>query len=332
MHMKNYISRLLKIILAAIILTMAWNYIFDTSGLFQQDFSNKRHEEPNQRFVKVRYIRSEPEKYNAFCFGSSRVENIDLLRIDNGLRYYNMTYSKGLPAEWLEDVQSFIHSGVKIKQIIIGLDDFSFRIDPEYHKKQWLRIPYTDNNIKTYLLYLLRQPKKPDTVDDSNWVIYDIHGTGRPLHPQIDEAIEADVERHSKKDAFKKPTRNDGYRMEETMSELKTLKELCEDNHIELVVFINPIHELTYRNTNLQEFNEFKRRLVQLTNYYDFSGLNDVTTNNYYYYETSHYRPLVGDMIVNRIFHDGNKDFGAYVTKDNIEEHIKRLNNQVNPK
>ena len=324
---KKYVYRLLGIVIFALLFTMGWNYVYDTSGFFNQDFSIKR-EEPNQHFVKMRYIFSQPEKYNAFCFGSSRVGNIDLLRIDNGMRYYNMTYSEGIPAEWLNDLQVFIKKGVHIKQVMIGLDDFSFRVDPELHKKQLSRIPYKDNNFLTYFNYLLKQPRKLDNNLDKASV-YDIYGSGRPLHPEKDEIIEADIEKHVNDEKFKKPCVYVGNRVKETISELIQLKELCDDNNIQLIVFINPIHAVTHRDTDMQDFNEFKRQLAQVMDYYDFSGLNEITTNNYYYYETSHYRPLVGDMIVNRLFNKGNADFGVYVTKENVDKHLQRLEDQL---
>lgn len=325
--MKRYVYRLLGIVMFALLFTMGWNYVFDTSGVFNQNFSIKRVE-PNQHFVKMRYVLAEPKKYNAFCFGSSRVGNIDLMRIDNGLRYYNMTYSEGLPEEWLNDVQAFVKYGVQVKQIMIGLDDFSFRVNPELHKGQLLRIPYTEDNLKTYFVYLLKKPGKPVNMEDKG-SIFDIYGTGRPLHSEPDERIEADVETHLKDEKFAKPTSYRGNRIKETIADLAKLKVLCNDNNIELIVFINPINAVTYRDTNMQEFNEFKRQLAQITDYYDFSGLNDITTNNYYYYETSHYRPLVGDMIVNRLFYKGNADFGVYVTKENVEEHLQDLEKQL---
>ena len=326
--MKKYVYRLLGIFILTMLITMGWNYVFDTSGLFNQDFSIKRVE-PNQHFVKMRYILAEPKKYDAFCFGSSRVGNIDLLKIDNGLNYYNMTYSEGLPAEWLADLQTFIKNGVSVKQVMIGLDDFSLRVDPESHKNQWLRIPYTEHNLKTYFSYLLKKPEKPANTGNKGSV-FDIYGSGRPLHPEPDEAIEADIEKHLSSDKFKKPTSYKGNRIEQTISDLSAMKTLCDANNIKLIVFINPINAITYHDTNLTEFNEFKRQLAQVTDYYDFSGLNEITTNNYYYYETSHYRPLVGDMIVNRLFNKGNENFGVYVTKENVDEHLRKLEAQLN--
>lgn len=327
--MKIYVLRLMGILMVVMTFTIVWNYIFDTSGLFNRDFSEKRIE-PNQHFVKMRYILSTPQKYNAFCFGSSRVGNIDLQEIDNGLNYYNMTYSEGLPAEWLSDVQTMLRNGVVVKQVMIGIDDFSFRVNPEIHKGQWLRIPYVEGkNTKTYFSYLMNNPKMPAINEKGKGSIYDIYGTGRPLHPEPDEFIEENVEKHLHDERFKKPAHYEGNRILETIRELQQLKKICSENGIELVVFINPINAVTYRDTNMHEFNEFKYRLAQITDYYDFSGVNDITTNNYYYYETSHYRPMVGDMIINRIFHNSNNDFGYYVTKENVESHLQRLELQL---
>ena len=327
--MKKYVCRLIGILLLALLITASWNYFFDTSGLYNQEFSVKRVE-PNQHFVKMRYVLSNPQKYNAFCFGSSRVGNIDLEKIDNGLNYYNMTYSEGVPAEWLADVQAFVNHGIAIKQLILGIDDFSFRVNPNLHKEDWLRIPYIDGmNLSTYLSYLFRMPAKYDKSANEKGSIYDIYGTGRPLHLEVDVQIEEDIKKHLSAEKFQKPTHYEGNRIQETIEELRQLKTICDSNGVELIVFVNPINAVTYRDTNMQEFNEFKFQLAQVTDYYDFSGLNNITTNNYYYYETSHYRPLVGDMIINRLFNKGNADFGVYVTKDNVGEHLKKLEKQL---
>ena len=77
---------------------------------------------------------------------------------------------------------------------------------------------------------------------------------------------------------------------------------------------------------------EISCHLVQ-TNYYDFSGYNTVTTNDCNYYETSHYRPLVGNLIAARIFHDSTisvpDDFGKFITKNTIDNHIILLKKQI---
>lgn len=324
--MKNYTYKFISLVAAALLCVMAYNYALDSSGLFNTDFSYPRVE-PNHHFVKMRYLLANPDKYDAYCFGSSRVGNIDLTKIDNGYRYYNMTYSEGLPHEWLNDIKILLKNQVKVKQIMLGIDDFSFRADPALHESQYLRIPYREDNVKTYLSYLLKMPSKPARTDGKE-SIYDIYDSGRPLHPQPDAEIEANTAKHLADEKFTKPVAYDGNRIKQTIADIKEIQAICEQNHIALIVFINPIHFVTYRANNLDEFNAFKRELAQVTDYYDFSGENEITTNNYYYYETSHYRPLVGDKIVHRIFampQEADVSFGRWVTKENVEEHLAQL-------
>lgn len=120
--------------------------------------------------------------------------------------------------------------------------------------------------------------------------------------------------------------------MEQALRDLRDIRQLADRHGIDLIFFIHPIHVVTYLDNNLEEFDEFKRRLARITAYYDFSGVNEITTNNYYYYETSHYRPIVGDMILARLFPEsaGNcrsapMPFGVQVTSDNVESHLARL-------
>lgn len=136
--MKKFVHRFVISIFVFLLILCGCNYKMDTSGLFNKDFSMPRVE-PNQHFVKMQYIIEHPDRYDAYCFGSSRVGNINLKKINNGYTYYNMTYSEGLPQEWLEDIRILLKNNVKMSQVLIGIDDFSFRINPDDHKRQYLR-------------------------------------------------------------------------------------------------------------------------------------------------------------------------------------------------
>ena len=331
--MKKFVYQFLIFTILILLSISFYNYFNDPYGIFRGDFSKPRPTEPNQHFVKIEYLIKNPEKYNAFCFGSSRVGNLDLTKINNNLKYYNMTYSAGLPQEWLDDIEILLNNNIKISQIMLGIDDFSFRVDPISHHHDYLRIPYHENNLKTYFTLLLKTPSRPLFLfDQSKSSFFDIYNTGRPLHPQADEYIENNTEKHINDKKFNIPCHYTGNRIVETIKSIKEIKELALKNNIDLIVFINPIHKTTYLDNDLKEFNEFKRQLIKITNYYDFSGLNDITTNNYNYYETSHYRPLVGDMMLDVMFnkpHSTKENFGIYVTPKNIDKHISYLENQI---
>lgn len=327
--MKQFVFRFLFCSLLLLGSLALYNYKYDVYGLLNlTEYSALS----NDHFLKVRYLLGNPLKFNAFCFGSSRVGHIDLTKIANGLQYYNMTYPDGLPKEWLDDVRIFLKHDMHIKQILVGIDDFSFRIDPSKHAARYGRIPYDDNgNIRTYLACLLRVPDMSIRKLRDKSVFSYIYGIGMNLNREAEAPVEQDIINHVHDEKFLKSKHHVlGNRIDETIQTFSELKSLCDENDIELIVFINPIHRTAYLANNLDEFNEFKRRLAEVTNYYDFSGLNKVTMNNNYYLETTHYRFIVGDMIVQRIFHpEQGVNFGVWVTKDNVEGHIRELEKQI---
>ena len=88
-----------------------------------------------------------------------------------------------------------------------------------------------------------------------------------------------------------------------------------------------PSTRLTYLNAPFRSnLHASRRELAGISDYYDFSGLNSVTTNNYYYYETSHYRLLVGDMMLKVMLGEPDVQvppgFGVHVTRDECSSTI----------
>lgn len=344
---KKWCKFVLIIILGTVTIISLINYLIDPYGIFRIDFRNQVVE-PNQHFIKVRYIVSNPKKFDSFVFGSSRVNSIDVSKIKNG-KWYNMTYSEGLPAEHLRHLKFFKEHGVLIKNVMIGLDDFSYKIDPNTHFNQMLRQPYPavigESVIAYYVRYLIRFPDKKvlkstlKAYKDRKKGIktyfdhYDFYNTGRGDTSFLDEKIESEPEKYRKDPKFDKPTVFRGDRVEKTLEEIREIVDFCKSNNINLIIFINPHHYKTYLNSNLKQFFYFKKELAKITDYYDFSGLNTVTTDNYYFYETSHYRTIVGDMILKKIFGYPNisvpEDFGIKITKENIEKHLEKQKEEV---
>ena len=103
--------------------TAAVNIERDPLGILRGDFSGVR-QEPDQHFVKMRYILSHPDRYDSFAFGSSRMAKIDLSRAGDG--WYCLSYSQGASDEWLADLKQLLAAGVPVRRLLIGLDDASF--------------------------------------------------------------------------------------------------------------------------------------------------------------------------------------------------------------
>ena len=339
---------ILKYILLSFIFcsgAVLFNFYVDNYSIFRNNYS-KLLQEPNQNFIKMNFLINNNHSFDSFIFGSSRVGKINPTGIKNG-NYYNMTYSEGLPIEHLSNIKLLIKNNIKIKNILIGLDDFSYEVNPMLHKNEPMRqLHYdTDFNLRSqisfYMYYLFKRPSFFDiyrAIQENafNRVFpvsnFDIYNTGLPLVPiEIESYIENNKQAHINNKKFLRPAYYRGNRIKETISHIKEIVELSKKYNFNLLVFINPIHKTTYLDTNFTNFQTFKQELVKITDYYDFSGLNKITTNNYYYYETSHYRVITGELIKKRLFSsDYEEDFGILITKDNIDWHINNLRSQIN--
>lgn len=354
----NFSRKWTTIVLAAILACLAGvasiNVIVDPYGVFHADPS-RRSQSPNLSYLKMNVLLARRGAFDSLLMGSSRVANIDVRNIPGG-KWYNLFLAAGLPQEHLQHLRFLLQNGVSIKTVMIGLDDFSFLFDPRDHLSDLDLQPHPDVSGKSltsfYSEYLFKVKRVfpnikrfiresfggTDTANATDCQ-FDIVKTGMVLcGPDREQAIERNREGHVTSALFNSPW---DYRFlagphaKEALAALESIAELARKNNIRLVLFINPIHKLTYLNAPLEAFAQFKRELSDISGYYDFSGLNSVTTNNYYYYETSHYRLLVGDMMLKVMLGEPKvqvpPDFGIFVTRDNVADHLVRQCRELEP-
>jgi hypothetical protein len=122
---------------------------------------------------------------------------------------------------------------------------------------------------------------------------------------------------------------------EETRRDLKEIVALCKINHIKLYIFMTPHNKSIMDTLITEDYLDYLKDIASISEFYDFSGYNSITTNNCNYYERSHYRPFIGSLIAAKIFDNKSiqvpNDFGKLVNKKNITEHLKnRKENIIN--
>ncbi|MGK7938879.1 MAG: hypothetical protein AB4062_01705 [Crocosphaera sp.] len=125
---------------------------------------------------------------------------------------------------------------------------------------------------------------------------------------------------------------------EEGLNNFKQIVEFCRQNNIELIVFISPSHATQWEALKVtdrwQSFEQWKRKMVDITPVWDFSGYNSITTEPIKevmtnYVDNSHYTPKIGEFVLNRILsYDVNQvpqDFGILMTPENIDNHLAKI-------
>lgn len=336
--MKKFVLKFVLFTFLVALIIIPVNVIIDPYNIFHVNNIRDNGIEPNKNYIKTKYVIENPDKFDSYLFGSSRVGFLDVTRMTGGT-YYNMMYSEGLPLEHLHTLKWMISEGEIPRNVIIGVDDISCFVDGELHDEQMYRMEYPyDGSIVDkagfYLKYMdiittlesLPTMKEHGAADPEAAERYYTTGTEKLDLPAVFPVESENT-----------PYWSDYYslRTDEVLEELAQIKELCDAYDINLIVFTNPLHALTYQKDLENGYMEFLHRLTEVTPYYNFSGFNDITCDNFYYYETSHYSRDAGNLMINAIFKGEvseellSQGFGVYVTEENVDEHISLLVEQA---
>jgi hypothetical protein len=140
-----------------------------------------------------------------------------------------------------------------------------------------------------------------------------------------------------KTDFFQAKMRGEVYEISQ-LEEVTNMVRLCQENQIECRFFISPSHVTQWESIRLSGawgvFEEWKRKLAEITPVWDFSGYNSITTEPLSstmtnYMDSSHYRQEIGDLVLNRIFQYNPEivpeDFGVLLTPETVENHLQQI-------
>lgn len=310
--------------------------IIDPYNVYHWSSLRNNGVEPNKNYVKMKNVITNPEDHDSFLFGSSRVGFMNVERMNDG-NYYDMMASEGVPAEHLRALKAMVKRGIIPKNVIIGVDDISYFVDPALHDEVLFRKWYPWDGKPTEKLGFYIKYLDTITLVDSLDVIMD--------HVVADEEYSNRLLTTGTENLDIAPEFNPdnakpywaGYYMPrpEVFDELREIVALCDEYNINLRVFTNPVYGYTYMQDIENGYLDFLEELASITPYYNFSGFNDVTLDNKYYYENSHFCTLVGDSMIDIMFYGENNErllsqgYGVYVTEDNVDELIATLKEQA---
>ena len=331
--MKRFVKKILIYAFFCAIIMVVPSVLVDPYNVFHWEHIRNNGVEPNKNYIKTKYIINNPDKFNGFLFGSSRVGSIHVENISD-MPFYNMTCPMSTPKEQVDSVKTFIEKGVDIKTVVMGIDSLSYTCDWESHNTHGGRATYQyldDNPVAFASLYfnpltvlqslsILLSDSKIEGFehfyDYGWWCDYD-----RETTINWDQAVGGVGPRNY---------------LDETLEDIREMRNVCESNGIDFILFVNPMHELTYKvAVENADFKMFLEKLVHISSYYNFSGLNDITTDNSNFIDTSHYNAYIGDMIIDVIFNNAKYDslysqgFGWYVDEENVDDFMNILNDQL---
>lgn len=333
---KQFVSYVVGFALLAVLAGFSVNYIVDPYSVFGTKFFPE-YGQLQERYLKVEYLKKHSD-FNTFLIGSSRVGVVKTEYVDQyfpGSKTYNLTISQANQwdvekhVEWLvKNIPSLSHVIVQIDWVnSYGPDRPNYALLDEIHPDISGRAEYA------FLLdYLTKfsieglKAKISNNFGGLDLLNYDM-SKGYWSRPLRDEKIDANCASYiANEKEFHGNNSSEKVRrtiLADALGSIARYKSLLDEKHIELTVLLTPQNHNAIDSIDIEDYLYFISQLVDITGFYNFMYYTKMTKNDCNYYETSHYRPVIGEAVIRTLAKQPRNqgDVYQYVTKATLDRH-----------
>ena len=311
------------------------NYVVDPFRVFGSDVLPYQVQ-MNERFVKIEHLKKNHQNFNAYLFGSSRIGTTEPKLIEKYVansKFYNFTLSSGNLHDYQVHLEFFLKEKYPIETLYLQIDLDDMSIYGQEESNYLCKLHPEVNNESTTLYYMKylfgffplntrikikdnihTQKSKRRHIEKGTWTL---RAKEERLLKSCDEYVKTVSSFNTKNRRLRKYTTE-----KKSMQSLREIVDLCHKNNIKLYVFTSAHNQNKMDTFLLEDYYAYLTDISDITSFYDFTGYNSVTKNNCNYYEMSHYRPKVAELIAARIFNDKSldvpSDFGKYIKKGSM--------------
>lgn len=328
---------------AAAVLYAAFNLAVDPFGVFGDRVMDWYAYDmtENPRVAKIAYLNGRWEEYDSYVIGSSKAASLSCEKLNEylGARFYNMTWYGGKLGDEVNAAKYLLeHDTVKNLVLLVEPQNTLDFITESADLKERMHCAVDGSSpFLFYGSYLFCHPqyavdKLTARLDQGHLVtpaaVY-LPETGVYNKQRRDvEAIGA-LDAYMDKNGYQFPALYAVTEMpylDQCVAAVAELRALCAEKGVNLVVCTAPMYEDDFRSYDRELLSRFWRELAGTGEFWDFSGCSSLAADPRYFYDESHFRNAVGDMMLARVFADGSiwvpEDFGALVTAENVEERL----------
>ncbi len=347
MNSKKWIVMFIITVLILPLLLAACNFTLNPFGVFGQDFLtwHSFSETLNPRVAKTEYLEEHHNEYDSYIIGCSSTSSYPVETLNKYLDadFYNLIMY-GADMWDVEKTVEYINENYEVKNLVLNVyidngihynegedslnDKLHYKVSGKSGAAFYIKYLFASVNYSFDKLSALRNDtelSKPFDVFDEKTGAYDKRardienigdmGTYLESYP-----VFADYP----------PAAPDMGKISECMESVKVIKEICEKSGINLYVACAPVYAEYLQHFDSRQVKEFYTALAEVTPFYDFT-YSSVSCEPRYFYDATHFRNAVGDMAAAYMFGDKSvympEDFGAYVTRENVSEHVKVYDN-----
>lgn len=349
MTTKKFFTIILLVVLGIFSLIVLSNILINPFGIFKGDLLDwdSYNFTQNPRTAKISYIDQNHESFDSYIVGSSGAGALDpdLLSHYSEKKYYNSFY---YGSDLLDSYNTIKYLGDKyqVKEIFLGINYNTAMYFDEGEDELNLRMPAKvsgKSQLEFYRDYLFANPryflsKLGDYIQDSHFQkSFDVFIPETGMYDKRVRDVEniGDYQEFLNKEDYQvfQNYPESEKNLEEMAAFEKNMKEIvdyCQARGIDLKVVVLPIYADDFQNYPLEDLKTFYSTLASITDFWDFSK-STISTDPRYFYDSTHFRNSVGDMILAKIYGDTSpyypQDFGHYVDQNTLENFFNTFAN-----
>lgn len=348
---KKWISHFVMYGITFCIFFIGFNFTIDPYGIFGHNnrFSKIKNHIASDRMTKLYYVKREQPK--TILIGTSRVGVINPKTIEKYT--HSKAYNLSLDASSIKEQYQYIKfliNQTHITNLIWGIDFFSFnpdnklpyafsqqRLEKNFYIQDYRNALVTMDvffaSIATLKDNMSNQKSKVNLNNGQNYFLehqqnFTIQGE-HFLDIKIKEGLQG---YKKKKELYGSQNFKNYITIDENFILIQEIVNLCYEKNIDLHIYISPIYIETLqliKELNLWEtYKYFKTNLVNISSFKDFNENFNITSNKENFWDNSHVREEVGDLMMNSIFIASN-NYGKLITDDNILDHLNNIEETI---
>ncbi len=351
MALKKWLGLFSAFLILFLAIYALFNYTVDPFGIFGDKIFDyyEYNMTQNPRLAKIAYIDEHHEKYDSYIFGCSKSSSYPVNELNEYLdaNFYNM-FVYGGDLHDIRQMATYVIDNYEAKNIVLAIGpEVAYRYDSEEDAIKDNMHPKADEDVISllfYLKYLYLNPEysidKIKAYSNRSFLISSDEvfnpETGAYNKIRRDTSPISDIESYYREFGIEDfditYSRPLDY-IDEAVSDIDAIYKKCKELGINFILIGSPLYSAELACYDPSELSEFYTKLANVCDFYEFWGMNEITTDPRYFYDGYHFRNAVGSMALAYIFENENvyipDKFGRLATKEGAVDGISHLYSDI---
>lgn len=346
MSSKKWLILFAAAVALALAVCAGFNVLVDPFGVFGDPVLDwySYNETNNPRAAKLAWLKEHSGEFDSYVIGSSSAASYDVDKLNRYLdaRFYNL-FVYGCDTGDYVDFARWLLDNCEVKHLILNLGINEANTDSTLPKDGLNERMHADatgeNPLLFYLRYAFCNPQlsidklKALGEDTELPQVFDVFDVPTGCYDKrvrdIEKIGDLGVYLADHGGSFAStPGEAELPYIDQCARAVREIRAMCEDAGVDLIVIQSPVYEGQWNQYSQEALRSYKTAIAAETDYWDFS-YTPVSLDSRYFYDATHFRNAVGDMVLAEIFGDDSvyrpEGFGAYVTAEGCGAYLDGL-------